>query len=198
MSGIRTRSSISPPAADTSSLGGYRGFVHADGYDGYNAVHDDVRHLGCWMHARRYFVEAERLAAADNPMSPTERDSKVARLHARMTELACADWVHPDAARLAKRLLKDGESLLTFAEFPEVPPTNNAAEREIRPAVVMRKVSYGSASAQGAATRAIPMSVFRTLKKRGLDPLAEIRQALETLGKTGQLPPLPHRIGSAG
>jgi transposase len=40
-------------------LGGYRGFVHADAYDGYNAVHDNVRHLGCWMHARRYFVEAE-------------------------------------------------------------------------------------------------------------------------------------------
>jgi transposase len=42
-----------------SFLGGYRGFVHADAYDGYNAVHGNVRHLGCWMHARRYFVEAE-------------------------------------------------------------------------------------------------------------------------------------------
>ncbi|WP_202920213.1 IS66 family transposase [Urbifossiella limnaea] len=40
-------------------LAGYRGFVHADAYDGYNAVHNDVRHLGCWMHARRYFVDAE-------------------------------------------------------------------------------------------------------------------------------------------
>jgi transposase len=40
-------------------LSGYRGFVHADAYDGYNAVHGNVRHLGCWMHARRYFVEAE-------------------------------------------------------------------------------------------------------------------------------------------
>jgi hypothetical protein len=40
-------------------LAGYRGFVHADAYDGYNGVHDNVRHLGCWMHARRYFVEAE-------------------------------------------------------------------------------------------------------------------------------------------
>ncbi len=40
-------------------LSGYRGFVHADAYDGYNAVHHNVRHLGCWMHARRYFVEAE-------------------------------------------------------------------------------------------------------------------------------------------
>lgn len=40
-------------------LDGYRGFVHADAYDGYNAVHNNLRHLGCWMHARRYFVEAE-------------------------------------------------------------------------------------------------------------------------------------------
>jgi len=40
-------------------LAGYKGFIHADAYDGYNAVHHNVRHLGCWMHARRYFVEAE-------------------------------------------------------------------------------------------------------------------------------------------
>ncbi|MBY0456696.1 MAG: IS66 family transposase, partial [Gemmataceae bacterium] len=40
-------------------LAGYRGFVHADAYDGYNGVHGNVRNLGCWMHARRYFVEAE-------------------------------------------------------------------------------------------------------------------------------------------
>lgn len=40
-------------------LDGYRGFVHADAYDGYNAVHNNVRNLGCWMHARRYFVDAE-------------------------------------------------------------------------------------------------------------------------------------------
>jgi transposase len=40
-------------------LAGYTGFVHADAYDGYNAVHNNVRHLGCWMHARRYFIEAE-------------------------------------------------------------------------------------------------------------------------------------------
>jgi hypothetical protein len=39
-------------------LEGYRGFIHADAYDGYNAVHNHMRHLGCWMHARRYFVEA--------------------------------------------------------------------------------------------------------------------------------------------
>lgn len=40
-------------------LAGHTGFVHADAYDGYTAVHDNERHLGCWMHARRYFVDAE-------------------------------------------------------------------------------------------------------------------------------------------
>jgi transposase len=40
-------------------LEGFRGFIHADAYDGYNAVHNNIRHLGCWVHSRRYFVEAE-------------------------------------------------------------------------------------------------------------------------------------------
>ena len=50
-------------------LEGYRGFVHADAYDGYNTAHNNVRHLGCWMHARRYFIEAvpERSARGRGP-----------------------------------------------------------------------------------------------------------------------------------
>jgi transposase len=146
---------------------------------------------------RRIFTDAVTLNAAAN-MPSSERDSKVCRLYTRLTDLAVASWVHPDAARLAKRLLKDRDSLLTFAEFPHVPATNNAAEREIRPAVVMRKVSYGSASEQGTATRAVLMSIYRTLKKRGLDPLAETRKALELLAKTGTLPPVPQPASSKG
>ncbi len=67
-------------------LEGYCGFVHADAYDGYNAVHDNVRHLGCWMHARRYFVDAvpsdpravEALAFV-RPLYAVERDIKAER-----------------------------------------------------------------------------------------------------------------------
>jgi transposase len=147
---------------------------------------------------RRIYTDAAKLAAAGDATPRTERDAKLCRLHGRMIELACREWTQPDARRLAARLRKDGESLLTFAEFPEVPPTNNRAEREIRPAVVMRKVSYGCQSARGAATRAILMSIYRTLKSRGLDPLAETRQALAELAKTNQLPPLPDQISSAG
>ncbi len=67
-------------------LDGYRGFVHADAYDGYNAVHNNVRNLGCWMHARRYFVEAEpsdpravEALAFVRTLYAVERDIKVER-----------------------------------------------------------------------------------------------------------------------
>ena len=44
---------------DVEACAAYRGFVHADAYDGYNAVHGNVRNLGCWIHARRSSIEAE-------------------------------------------------------------------------------------------------------------------------------------------
>lgn len=48
----------------------------------------------------------------------------------------------------------------------KVPPDNNKAEREIRPTVIARKVSYGSQSKQGAETRSILMTVLHTARKR--------------------------------
>ena len=42
------------------------------------------------------------------------------------------------------------------------------------------------------------MSVYRTLKRRGLDPLAEVPKALETYTRTGVLPQLPGDDTSAG
>ena len=199
----------------------FDGVLVTDFWRAYDAV-DATMNQKCWAHLlrelkavearpngsrddwlafakplRRIFTDAAKLNAAEN-VPPGERDSKVCRLHARLAELACADWAHPDARRLAKRLAKDAAALLTFAEFPGVPGTNNAAERAIRPAVVMRKVSYGSGSERGSSTRAVLMSVYRTLKQRSLDPLAETRRALESLAKTGTLPPLPDQPASAG
>ena len=147
---------------------------------------------------RRIYTDAVRLAAAGDVVPQAERDSKVCRLHARMTQLAVAAWRHPDARRLANRLRKDGGSLLTVAEFPDVPATNNRAEREIRPAVLMRKASYGNASPRGVETRSVLMTVYRTLKKRGLNPLEETRRALKTLAETGTLPPRPSKTSSGG
>jgi hypothetical protein len=88
--------------------------------------------------------------------------------------------------------------LLTFVEFAGVPSSNNHAEREVRPAVLMRKASYGNQSEVGARTRAVLMSVCRTLKKRGLDPMSTLVEALRSYAATGTVPPLPEKNGSEG
>src|SRR4029079_10679997 len=139
-----------------------------------------------------------RLEAARGARPTAEYNWKLSLLHGRLTELAVGDWTNAHAQRLAKRLHKYGAELLTFVEFEAVPSSNNHAEREVRPAVLMRKASYGNQSEPGAATRGVLMSVLRTLKKRGLDPLQTILDALRNYATTGALPPLPDNVSSEG
>jgi transposase len=47
-----------------------------------------------------------------------------------------------------------------------VPPDNNRAERELRPTVIARKMSFGSQSQRGADTRSVLMSILHTAAKR--------------------------------
>jgi transposase len=49
-------------------------------------------------------------------------------------------------------LLRFGVSLWTFAQVEGIEPTNNLAERTLRKAVLWRKGSFGSASAEGSRT----------------------------------------------
>ena len=90
-----------------------------------------------------------------------------------------------------KRFRRHRDDLLTFLDDPAVPFDNNAAERAIRPAVIIRKNSYGNRSARGADTQAVLMSIYRTLKQRGHDPLTTITRALAEYLTTGNLPGLP-------
>lgn len=146
----------------------------------------------------RLYGDAVRLEAGIEAMTQDTCAGRVARLHVRITDLAVHPWANPHARRLAKRLLGYGEDLLRFLEVEGVPSSNNKAEREIRPAVLMRKASYGSATDKGAETRSVLMSIYRTLKQRGLDPLQETETALRQYMQTGQLPPLPTKISSGG
>jgi transposase len=90
-----------------------------------------------------------------------------------------------------KRLRRYRQTIFTFLDYPEVPSDNNHAKREIRPAVIMRKNSQGNRSGNGANAQAIFISVYRTPKLRGLDPLDTIVSALKIYVVTGSLPPLP-------
>ena len=75
---------------------------------------------------------------------------------------------------------------------------NNLAERAIRPAVILRKAGQANRSEQGAATQSVLMTVFRTLKLRGLDPIASVTEALRTYVQTGELPPLSQKSVADG
>ena len=55
----------------------------------------------------------------------------------------------------------------------------------------LRKNSHGNRSQKGADCQAVLMSVFRTLKQRGHDPIRTVIDALTTYLTTGQLPKLP-------
>ena len=90
-----------------------------------------------------------------------------------------------------KRFRRHRNDLFTFLDNAAVPFDNNAAERAIRPAVIIRKNSYGNRSERGADTQAVLMSIYRTLKQRGHDPLKAITNGLTEYLKTGKLPSLP-------
>jgi transposase len=100
--------------------------------------------------------------------------------------------VIPGAKRVIKRLAKYRHALLTFLDDPGLPFDNNLAEREIRPAVLMRKNSFHNMSQDGATTQAVLMTIYRTLKLRGHDPIETIVSALRHyLSHNFSLPPLP-------
>jgi len=122
---------------------------------------------------------------------PARYGELIRRIDRRLMDLARGTYGDADADRLAKRLLRFCDSLFTFLDHPEVPYENNHAERMIRPAVIIRKNSQSNRSDKGATTQAVLMSICRTLKLRGQDPVQTIAAALRTYAATGHLPPLP-------
>ena len=82
---------------------------------------------------------------------------------------------NPNTQRLLNELggHNDRGNLLRFWDDPRLEPTNNRAERALRPAVIARKVSQCSKNARGAQTFAAFTSVVRTLATTGTGSLVE-------------------------
>jgi len=139
----------------------------------------------------RLVRDSLRLGRIRQELPPEQLESRRARLHARLTKLIALEWRHKECKRLVKRLRRHQNEMFTFLEYEGVPADNNHAERQIRPAVIMRKNSYANGSETGAATQSLLMSVFQTLKQRGLNPIEEIGKAIRTYLKTGSIPQLP-------
>jgi transposase len=75
--------------------------------------------------------------------------------------------VDPREQTVRNRLFKQRDHLFTFLDSPDVPATNNLAERQLRPAVIARKLSCGNKTSAGARTWEILASVATTCAQRG-------------------------------
>lgn len=69
--------------------------------------------------------------------------------------------------KIRQRLFKQQDHLLTFLDYPQVEATNNQAERQLRPAVISRKISCGNKTEQGASTWQILASLAATAHQQG-------------------------------
>lgn len=96
----------------------------------------------------------------------------------------------PDNQRLLDGIGRqhDRGRVLNFLSNPEIEPTNNRAERVLRPAVIARKVSHCSKNERGAEAFAAFTSVARTTVKKGI---ATVTEAFHRLIKNGPGPPGP-------
>jgi hypothetical protein len=96
----------------------------------------------------------------------------------------------PDNQRLLDGigLQHDRQRVLNFLYHPEVEPTNNRAERALRPAVIARKVSHCSKNERGAEAFAAFTSVARTAVKQGV---VTVTDTFLRLIKNGPPPPGP-------
>jgi len=78
---------------------------------------------------------------------------------------------HKDTRRVHRRIRKHNQELFTFLDNPLVESTNNRAERQLSPNVIMRKITFGNRSALGASNHAVMMSIIQTGILNGIEPL---------------------------
>lgn len=147
---------------------------------------------------RRLLGDAIRLRRRREELAPEAYASRRACLTRRLDELIATPCEDTQARRLIKRFRRHRDELFTFLDQPNVPFDNNLAERSIRPAVILRKNSFGNRSTQGADMQAVLMSVFFTLKKRGHNPVKTVHDALTVYLQTGQMPSLPAKVAADG
>lgn len=80
--------------------------------------------------------------------------------------------------KIRRRLAKQQDHLFTFLDYPTVEATNNRAERQLRPAVISRKISCGNKTEQGANTWAILASLAATAAQKGDSFIEQVAQAM--------------------
>jgi transposase len=107
-----------------------------------------------------------------NYMSPVRREVE------RLLEAGTTCGV-PKTEGMCREILKLRQALWTFVHLAGVEPTNNTAERAIRPGVLWRKGSFGTHSAQGSRFVESMMTIVATLKQQQRNVLEYLTAACE-------------------
>jgi transposase len=115
------------------------------------------------------------------PLSRRQFKRQAALIQSAIQQITGASACHPGIQKLQNLFREKRQRMYRWALDPRIPADNNRAERELRPLVIARKVSFGSQSEAGALTREILMSVLLTLKKRNPDPVRALTAALDAL-----------------
>jgi transposase len=178
-----------------------------------------VRRGLCWAHLKRDFVRCMERGGASEPIGRDggEISQAVFALwrkyrEGRITRQQLQEQIEPLKTRmhdvllagvatgvkktkgLCQHLLKREESMWRFAYVQGLEPTNNLAERMLRPAVVWRKKSFGSDSKRGCRFASRILSVVQTLKMRGQNALDYLAAAVKAYREGASPPPLPSAV----
>lgn len=171
-------------------LGGFQGVLGADRWSAYNFL-DGLRRQLCWSHLKRDFqgfvdrggkgakIGAALLRQTDLMFTwwHRVRDGTLARrtFERRMLPVmeeirrllrAAVVRAEPKTRGMAKAIVKLKWALFTFVREPGVEPTNNVSERRVRPAVIARKLSFGTESPAGSRFVERMLTATATLKQQ--------------------------------
>jgi transposase len=204
-----------PPRRD-----GSRRTVICDRYSAYQHLLGDERQV-CWAHLLREFVALSEMpgeagALGEALLAATEwlfglwhahRDGEIdrsglqewmGRVQAQFAELLelAKKSDHWRAGPLGRELLRQWECLWTFVRLEGVEPTNNAAERAVRPGVLWRKNSFGNHGEGGRAFVERMLTVVGSLRLQGRSVLRYLEEGIRAVQR-GMAPPslLPEPAG---
>ena len=90
---------------------------------------------------------------------------------------------HPAVQYIQNIFREHQDKMFQWVKSPDIPAENNFAERELRPMVIARKISFGSQSERGLKTREILMTILHTARCRGHDPAEFLARALDLLAE---------------
>jgi transposase len=180
------------------------GWLVSDGYAAYRSFRKRQR---CLAHLLRKGIA---LAGGLNPVGINFGDWLLREMRGlihKVAEGTGARIINPILARLkracklhrdddaekvralARKVLNDWAAITAFVANPDLPATNNEAERALRDAVIARRISNGTRTEEGSAAYAATLSVFETCRRRGVEPWRYITDLLARARKG-----LPHLI----